>query len=128
MGEIKDIKIFIVEDEPIFISLIKYQLLKLRLSNYHIFVNGEICLKHLDTKPDVVILDYNLGGINGIEVLKRIKKLYPDTYVIMFSSNSEEEMYDECMKHGADEYIEKNVSALDKVKNALSLLMRRVEV
>ncbi|HBF88143.1 MAG TPA: hypothetical protein DDX39_05825 [Bacteroidales bacterium] len=128
MVENNEITIFIVEDEPIFISLIKYQLLKLNLSNYHIFVNGEICLKHLDIKPDVVILDYNLGGINGIEVLKKIKKLYLDAYVIMFSSNREEEMYEECMKHGADEYIEKNVTALIKVKNTLSLLMKKVEV
>jgi CheY-like chemotaxis protein len=55
------------------------------------FATGELCLENLSHKPDVIILDYHLNGIdknamNGIETLDKIKTLNPDIPVVMLSS------------------------------------------
>ena len=48
----------------------------LRISTFN---DGESCLKQVDNHTNVVILDYYMEGINGLDVLKRIKKINPKT-------------------------------------------------
>ena len=57
---------------------------------------------------DVVITDIKMPKVNGIEVLKFSKKNKPKTKVIMMSAYVPQEVIDEAMKLGADEYIEKS--------------------
>ena len=62
---------------------------------------------------DVVLLDINLPGIDGIETLGRIKAIKPDLPVILFTAYGTSERVIEAMKMGAYDYIEKPFDADD---------------
>jgi signal transduction histidine kinase len=80
-------------------------------------------------KPHLVILDYMMPEMNGLETLTRIKTGFPDTYVIMFTGKGNEEIAVELMKAGASDYILKpfnNQNLIERVENILKI--RSVEV
>lgn len=102
-------KILIVEDEFRIRKLIKDYLLKY---NYKVLEaeNGEIAIEIFrKEQPDLVILDWMLPNMDGIEVCYNIKSnsLCP---VIMLTAKSEESDELEGLKYGADDYIKKPFS------------------
>jgi len=56
-------------------------------------------------RPHLVLLDIKMPAMNGIDVLKEIKKIDPSVGVIMITALQEEEIAQEAMKLGADDYI-----------------------
>lgn len=58
--------------------------------------------------PDVILLDINMPGINGIELCKLIKKEYPAIRIIGLSMVSESNLIKLMLKNGADGYLHKN--------------------
>lgn len=85
--------------------------------------SGEACLKILsDTLPDLVLLDIQMPGIDGIETLKRIRDFEPRIPVVMMSAHATIEKAVESMKLGAYDFITKPFASdrlLVTVKNAL---------
>ena len=81
--------------------------------------NGKKAIQLVQSdSPTVVLLDIRLGwGKDGLEVLKEIKKIAPDTRVIMMTSISDEEVVNEAFSSGADDYIVKpfSLSYLEKI-------------
>lgn len=69
-------------------------------------------------KWDIVILDINMPGRNGLEILKDIKQLYPDLPVLILSMFSEEQYGLRAIKAGASGYLKK-VSAPDELVQAI---------
>lgn len=68
--------------------------------------NGEEAIDKVKSfKPHIVLLDIIMPGMNGIEVLKEIKKIAPGTGVIMVSAVGEEETAQETLELGAYDYI-----------------------
>lgn len=58
-------------------------------------------------KPDVVVLDIGLVGMDGIEVLKRIRQLDPNAKVVMCSGRGTPEVVQECLGCGAADFVAK---------------------
>jgi two-component system response regulator (stage 0 sporulation protein F) len=71
-------------------------------------------------KPDLVLLDIKMAGIDGIETLKRIKQLDKDTKVIMVTGKKLEDnaSYDKCNELGALDYIHKPLE-LDELERVV---------
>ena len=82
---------------------------------------GESIDKITTDNFDVVIIDREIYGVNGIEVLKFTKKNKPKTKVIMMSTYSSQKAINKLMKLGADEYIEKS-SFLKNITRVLNLI------
>jgi len=75
-----------------------------------IAANGKELLHSLHTKtPNLVLLDINMPGMNGFDVLKRIKDYYPKIKVIMLSTYNEEHLIEKAKAEGASGYLFKNV-------------------
>jgi two-component system nitrate/nitrite response regulator NarL len=75
----------------------------------NIAANGKEVLGLLHTHtPTLVLLDINMPGINGFEVLKRIKAYYPKIKVVMLSTYNEEHLIEKAKATGADGYLFKN--------------------
>ena len=56
------------------------------------YINGEEALLQIPiTKPAIVLMDINLGGINGIEVVKQLKKNMPEVLFMMCTIYEEDE-------------------------------------
>lgn len=120
--------IFVVEDNPVYNKLIVNHLRTHKLVNTESFLSGEECLKNIHRKPDIIIQDYLLEGINGIDVLIATKKKYPETEFIFLSGQDNIEIAVNCIKYGAYDYIVKDQNALAKVTDKINKLLIRKEL
>jgi two-component system, NarL family, invasion response regulator UvrY len=69
---------------------------------------GEDALDRVDDlAPDLVLMDINLPGINGIEATRRIRAAHPDTQVILLSTYSEADLPADARECGALAYVHK---------------------
>jgi DNA-binding NarL/FixJ family response regulator len=88
----------------------------------NIAANGKEVMSLLHTHaPRLLLLDINMPGMNGFDVLKRVKDYYPKIKVIMLSTYNEEHLIEKAKAGGADGYIFKNVE-----KDELLRVMRQV--
>jgi len=81
-----DYRIMVIDDEKIVGDMAK---LSLEQEGYSVetFLNGETALARLrEQKFDVVVTDLKMKGVDGMEVLRTVKQLYPDVKVIMITA------------------------------------------
>lgn len=76
-----------------------------------------------EKNPDVVILDIHLeeetSGMNGLDLLKIIRREYPQLIVIMLTNHSQQQYRDKCMRLGAHFFLDKT-NDFDKVPETLN--------
>lgn len=71
---------------------------------------GEEALKRIpEEKPDVVLMDINLDGMNGIQCVTRLKETMPKTQVLMLTTYDEGDMIFDSLRAGANGYLLKNM-------------------
>ncbi len=125
MKKNEKIKIFLVDDDAVFLKLMKIEFLAHADFEIETFATGELCVKHLSHDPDVIVLDYHLDGIdktamNGIQALDKIKKYNSDIAVIMLSSQDKIEIAVDCMHHRAFDYVVKSETAFVRLKRIIT--------
>ncbi len=64
-------------------------------------------------RPDVLVVDIIMGGMNGIEVTRQVKRLWPKTRVVVLSMHAEEEFVADALRAGARAYVLKDSVAGD---------------
>lgn len=64
--------------------------------------------RYLDEKPDIVLLDINLPGKNGISLLKKIKNSDGECKVIMITNHADDYYRQQCKDLGADHFLDKS--------------------
>ena len=129
MSSEKKIHVFIVDDDMLFLKLLKNDFLQYPEYETRSFATGELCLEKLNELPDVIILDYYLNGLdihamNGIEILDKIKAYNPDIPVIMLSSQDKIEVAVECMHHRAFDYVVKSETAFMRIQRIINSIAR----
>jgi len=75
----------------------------------------------LEQRPDLVILDIMLPGLNGIEVLKRFSRHLRKTRVLVFSGYKNDNLLKSCMLSGAHGFVEKSAT-LDVLKESMKIV------
>ena len=119
-------KIFIIEDEQAIIELVKYNLEKegYRVSYSNKGDSGISEIKQIE--PDLILLDWMLPDISGIEVCKILKKdkKLSSIPVIMLTAKGEEEDKIRGFDSGADDYMTKPFSHLE-LKARINAILRR---
>ena len=89
-----------------------------------IALNGKEALAKLAEKlPDVMILDFNMPGIDGLTVLEQVKKNYPDVQVVMLTAHGTREMEKKARDLGAFDYLQKPVG-IDKLTKTIEKAYR----
>ncbi len=111
--------IFVVEDNEWYNQLLVHNLSLNPDFQVVSFQNGKDCLDNLGQKPDVVTLDYRLPDMSGIEVLKRIKKEYPEIQVILISEQADINVVVDLLKEGAYDYIVKTNDIRQRLLNTV---------
>lgn len=119
------IKLFLVDDDAVFLKLLAIEFLDHADFDVETFATGELCIKHLDQKPNIVVLDYHLDGIqknamNGIQTLDKIKAFNSDIPVIMLSSQDKIEVAIDCMHHRAADYVMKSETAFLRLQKIIT--------
>jgi DNA-binding NtrC family response regulator len=115
MADKNDPLIFVVEDNIAFGQVVEHYLIAHDYVNVKLFVSGEECLKCLHLKPDIIVQDYKLQGISGLNVLKRTKKILPNTEFIFLSGQDNIDLAVDTIKAGAFDFIVKNDVALQRL-------------
>lgn len=120
----EDPLIFIVEDNSIYNKFIASYLRSNKFKRIESFLSGEECLKNLYKKPDIVIQDYLLNGISGIDVLKTTKKINPGTEFIFLSGQDNLSIAVNSIKYGAFDYVVKDRFALNKLTDNINKIIK----
>jgi polysaccharide export outer membrane protein len=113
-------KIFIVDDDEFCLSLYEQQLFSLGYTNVHTINNGQECITRLNEMPDIVLLDHGMENFNGLEVLKKIKSVNPDIYVVFLSGQEDFSVLVDTLQSGAFEYIIKSNQDIYNIKKVLT--------
>lgn len=103
----RSFSLLVVDDDPHFQILLKTVFME---ENYtlHPVETGEEAIKHLsDFRIDAVIIDLKLPGMDGITLLKEIKKLYPEIMAIMLTGQGNIQLAVEAIKEGAEDFLQK---------------------
>lgn len=90
------------------------------VSCYPSFEEASKKIAHDD--PDVLLLDVELPGISGIEALPKIKKLIPETYILILTVYEQEQQIFRALGNGASGYLTKNTPP-EKIINAIHEVM-----
>lgn len=124
MNNTHKIKLFLVDDDAVFLKLLEIDLREQADFEIETYATGELCIQNLSNKPDVIILDYHLNGIdkntmNGLETLDKIKAINPDIPVVMLSAQDELEVAIKCMNHKAFDYVIKSETTILRLKKTI---------
>jgi len=123
----KNLKILVIDDENLICWSFKKRLNK---KYYEVYTSqsGEEGLKLFqEHDPDIVFLDNKLPGIQGLEVLKKIKSMNPDTVVVFMTAYGIIETAVKAMKMGAIEYISKPFS-FEEVEVILDQIKAKIQI
>lgn len=115
-------RVLVVDDEPDFLDIMRT---RLEADDYEVTTadNGEEALRCIkNNKPDVVLLDVLMPGIDGLEVLKRIRKIDDSLPVYMVTAFSTDKRFKEANKLGASGFIVKTDDLAKEVENITSAL------
>lgn len=115
----KDIKIFLVDDDLFSLNIYRQGLENLGYENISLFLNGSTCLNSLHSKPDIIFLDYNMHGLTGFEVLKKIKRYDSNVFVNIVSAQENMKVAVDALKYGAFDYIIKGDDEIEKMNNVI---------
>jgi len=116
--------ILLVDDDFIFLEMLKESLVDEDKYNIVGFQSGGECLNHLHLKPDIIVLDYflnseNPNAKNGLDVLKEIKKRDSKVKVIILSGQEDGNLVYDFVRENAANYVVKDDNAFDNIKKAI---------
>ena len=118
-------KVLLVDDERDFVEALSERLQMRDYSSAAVY-GGEEALSIIEEdEPDVMILDLKMPGIDGLEVLRRVKQKHPNVEVIVLTGHGSEEAAGLCMELGACAYLEKPVD-IDKLTKAIQEVRRKI--
>jgi len=123
----KKINILIVDDEPRVVDEIEEFLTG---KNFNVFKAGKpsIAFTLLDSHPiNIVILDIKLPEMNGLDVLLKIKSMYPEIEVIMISGHGDIDTVIQALRNGATDYFAKPFRLFD-INNAITRTQKYMEL
>jgi DNA-binding NtrC family response regulator len=124
MGMNPNLKIFLVDDEPYCLDLYGQYLRNLGYINVQYFNKSADCLDQLTLQPDLIFLDYNMDNLNGIDVLKKIKRFDPNILIVFLSGQKEISIAVNALKYGALDYVGKEDVDEDRMAECMNKVVR----
>ncbi len=106
------INVVIVDDQILFTESLRL-VLELDNSNIHVLAtahDGREALQIVrDMKPEVVLIDVRMPGLDGVETTKILKIEFPEIKIILLTTFEDDESIDEALRFGADGYLLKSI-------------------
>ncbi len=123
------VSIMVVDDEPDVVDLFKRRFRReLRRGDYVMYFasSGEDALDKLKTgiHPEVMLIlsDINMPGMNGFDLLRKAKQIWPDLPVAMITAYGDDESRQTAMEAGATDFLTKPID-FDELKSKISSMM-----
>ncbi len=119
-------RILLVDDEREFVQTLSERL-QMRDMGSTVVYDGHQALSLLsEEEPEVIVLDLRMPGIDGIEVLRRIKQEHQNVEVIVLTGHGSKKDQETCMELGAFAYLQKPVD-IDKLSRTMQEAYRKVK-
>jgi len=115
----KSDKIFLVDDDRMIASMYAQHIENLGYENISVFENGQDCINQLIEEPQIVFLDQHMDYLEGLEVLRKIKRFDPNIYVVFISGQEDMETAINSLKYGAFDYIIKGKNDIERIEEVL---------
>ncbi|MEW5959636.1 MAG: response regulator, partial [Chloroflexota bacterium] len=120
-----DLRVLVIDDSAQIREFVTEYILKPHGFLFDIAVNGAAGLqKALTQHPDLILLDYEMPQLNGLEVLRQLRQHNTKVPVILMTSHGSEQVAVEVFRLGVQDYITKPFTVeqmLDAMENALSV-------
>lgn len=114
------LKIFIVDGDPKILHSYEQHLRSGGYQNILLFHDADACLFNIPRQhPDVIFLDHNLKLFNGIDLLKKIRCIKPDVYVVFISNRHDVQTVFHSLQYGAFDYIIKGSNEAARINAVL---------
>jgi two-component system, OmpR family, response regulator len=129
MSTEQKIKIFLVDDDAVFLKNLEIEFLDHADIEIETFSSGESCVENLGKNPDIIVLDYhldgiNIGAMNGVDTLDKIKAYNESIAVIMLSSQDSIDVAVNCMHHKAFDYVIKSETAFVRLQKNITNIIQ----
>lgn len=116
-----------MDDDAVFLKMLEIQFLESGDFDIETYATGELCIENISHKPDIIILDYMLDGVerdvmNGIETLDKIKAYNNDIQVIILSAQDKIDVAVNCMHHAAFDYVVKSETAFMRLQKIITAI------
>ena len=120
--------IYIVDDDPLFLKLVSFSLSK-DFKNIKTFSSGEMLMDYLHNveQPDIIITDYYMDGISGLQILKEVKKLKASIKVIFYTGLGGVKNAIRVINMGAHDYIVKSPGSYKYLINSIKEISKTEE-
>jgi two-component system response regulator AtoC len=119
----KDDMIFIVEDDEMYSTMFNHKLREYSDGKIRRFFTGKECIDNLHLNPSLVVLDYQLPDINGLETLKQIKEYNPETMVVALTDNNDNNVKQKLIDSGVNNYFQKSKDTYDRICKTINYLL-----
>jgi DNA-binding NarL/FixJ family response regulator len=115
-------KIYLIEDDPIYAEFISTALKSDPANELRLFSSAEDCMKSItNSLPDVMIIDYRLPGMSGIDLYEKIKpRITEKNKIILLSSLDDGNMVLGFIQRGIRDYVIKDENVIDSLMSILS--------
>lgn len=118
-------QLFIIDDDATHNDMLRQFLLDKFDVDIMSFTSGDDALRNIKMQPTYVLVDYYLDRINtgtskGVDVLKQVRQMYPDTFVIVMSAQDKIEVTVDTLKYGAFDCVVKSPSGFLRIENNLN--------
>lgn len=119
-------KIMIVEDEAALVTLLKYNLEKQGYETVCVMDGKEVMNTAMTEKPDLILLDWMLPNVQGIDLCRDMRKSYElrNIPIIMLTARGDEADKVRGLSYGADDYMTKPYSIPELMARIMALLRR----
>lgn len=124
----KAVKIFIIEDDPMYAKILDYHLSQNPDYEVEKFSTGKECINNLYKNPSIITLDYSLPDMSGMDVLKRIQKYDKETPVVIISGQEDVTTAVNLLKEGAYDYIVKDNDTKERVWNCIKNIREKLDL
>jgi DNA-binding response OmpR family regulator len=102
-------KILLVDDEKDYVLTLSERL-QLREMEVDAVFDGEQALEYLERElPHVILLDLRMPGMGGMEVLRQVRRRFPQVAVVILTGHGSEKDRQEALELGAVDYLQKPV-------------------
>ncbi len=115
--------IFVVDRNTNYRNLIINSLAAINYTNVRAFDSAGKCIEMINLCPDIVIQDYQPNGNEGTGLLRKTKRMNPETDFIFLSAQRNPEVVVEILKSGAADYIAKTKYAISKLAGRIDQLV-----
>ncbi|OHD64723.1 MAG: hypothetical protein A2176_10445 [Spirochaetes bacterium RBG_13_51_14] len=122
--------VLIIDDSNMAREILKRILLSMQFRILDEANNGEIALNKIQVskiRPDFIFIDMEMPLMDGVETIKQIKPILPNSIIIMVTSHSEKDMVMELVNLGVKGYVKKPYDRDTVVKKVASILGRPIQ-